>query len=356
MDANANRAREALRVVEDCARFILDDADAAREAKDIRHGLASALAREEWAGKMLASRDTPEDVGREIAGALEYTRQGASSIAAAAGKRITEALRALEECVKSLHDGADSARRIEALRYRAYELERRVVMGLGAGRARQWQLCVVLTERVCTHHAWDIVARMALENGADCLQLREKDLTTVELVRRARNLTELARPFGASVIVNDRVDVAMISGADGVHLGHEDMSVREARRIAGFALLVGITTHDIPEAEAAMREGADYCGVGQMFPTTTKQRESKKPIEGPAYMRAYADHVPTLPPHLAIGGISTENVGDAVRAGARGVAVSGAVCGAPNPGEAVRAILESVESGRRTGARERMAT
>ncbi len=140
MDANANRAREAVRVLEDCARFILDDGELAREAKEIRHGLAAALAREEWAGRMVASRDTPEDVGREIAGALEYKREHAGSIGAAAGKRLSEALRAIEECCKALPSGEDSAHRIEALRYRGYELERRVVLALGTGRAKQWKV------------------------------------------------------------------------------------------------------------------------------------------------------------------------------------------------------------------------
>lgn len=355
LDANANRAREALRVLEDCARFVLDDATLAREAKEMRHTLAAAVGREEWAGRMLASRDTPQDVGREITGALEYTREHAGSIGAAAGKRLSEALRAIEECCKALPRGEDSARRIEGVRYRGYELERQLVLALGTGRAKQWAVCVVLTERLCTHHSWDAVARLALEGGADCIQLREKDLETAELVRRAKRLVELAADHEASVIVNDRVDVAMASGADGVHLGEHDLSIREARRIAGFALLVGLTTHDIPEAEAAMRDGADYCGVGQLFPTATKQRERATPIEGPAYMRAYADHVPTLPPHLAIGGISVENVGRAIDAGARGVAASGAVCGSARPDEITRALVDAVRAGTRRIEHERMA-
>jgi len=226
---------------------------------------------------------------------------------------------------------------------------------MGTGRARQWRVCVVVTERLCAHHAWDDVARLALEGGADCLQLREKDLDTRELVRRAGMLVGLARPHGAGVIVNDRADVALVSGADGVHLGEHDLPIADARRIAGFGLLVGLTTHDIPEAEAAMRDGADYCGVGQMFPTATKQRERATPIEGPAFMRAYAAHEPPLPPHLAIGGISAENAGEAVAAGARGVAVSGAVCGAEAPDEVVRRLVHSVSAGERALHHERMA-
>ena len=355
MDANANRGREALRVLEDCARFALDDAMLAGEAKSIRHAVGAALASPEWAGRMIASRDTPEDVGRAITGAMEHQRSHLGAIAAAAGKRLSEALRSIEECCKALDGGADAARTIEAARYRGYDLEKRIVLALGTGRGRQWDVCVVLTDRLCTHHAWDAVARLALEGGADCLQLREKDFDSAELIRRAKRLVELAAPHGASVVVNDRIDVALAGGADGVHLGEHDVSIIEARRIAGFALLVGLTTHDIPEAEAAMREGADYCGVGQMFPTKTKQRERATPIEGPAFMRAYAAHDPPLPPHLAIGGISLENVGEAVAAGARGVAVSGAVCGAEAPDQVVRQLAEAVQAGAAALHHERMA-
>lgn len=353
LDANANRAREAARVLEDIARFALDDARLAEEAKAIRHALAEILSRPDWAGRTMASRDTPNDVGCAIEGAMEHRRESIASVAAASGKRLSEALRAIEECCKALDDSGNAARTIERARYRGYELEKRVVLALGTGRGQQWKVCVVLTERLCAHHSWDGVARLALEGGAECIQLREKDLDTAELVRRTRRVVDIARAHDAAVIVNDRVDVALAGGAHGVHLGEHDLSIREARAIAGFALMVGLTTHDIPEAEAALRDGADYCGVGQMFPTATKQRERATPIEGPAFMRAYAAHDPPLPPHLAIGGISTENVGIAVESGARGVAASGSVCGAPRPDEITRMLVEAVEAGART--HERMA-
>jgi thiamine-phosphate pyrophosphorylase len=355
LDANANRAREALRVIEDVARFVLDDAELAGEAKAIRHALGAALSVPAWAGRMVAARDTPHDVGRAIEGSLEHRRPDIAAIATAAGKRLSEALRSIEECCKALDGGAMAAREIEAARYAGYEVEKRIVLALGTGRARQWAVCVVVTERLCTKHPWDAVARMALEGGAECLQLREKDLDTRELVRRAKRLVDLAQEHDAVVVVNDRVDVALASGAHGVHLGEHDLPVGEARRIAGFSMLIGVTTHDIPEAEDAMRDGADYCGVGQMFPTATKQRERATPIEGPAFMRAYAAHDPPLPPHLAIGGISADNVGIAVEAGARGVAASGAVCGAPDPRAATAALVDAVRAGHDGGLRERTA-
>src|SRR5262249_3445094 len=141
-----------------------------------------------------------------------------------------------------------------------------------------------------------------------------------------------ARVRGVRVIVNDRVDLALLSGADGVHLGQSDLPVAEARRLAGARLLIGVSTANLDEARSAARQGADYCGVGPMFPTTTKD---KPRISGPPYLREYlAAPVSARVPHLAIGGIAPGNVSDLVSAGCRGIAVSGSVCGATDPAEA----------------------
>lgn len=382
IDANANRCREALRVMEDVARFVLNDGELATESKACRHELRGAL---EALGldalRLAASRDTPGDVGTRTTTPSEARRGSIGAVALAAGKRAGEALRVLEEMTK-LESGGRSAEparasaaeapawgRIKALRYRVYEAERRVVMALGAsaggadaggarateGRdgageivGRQWRLCVLLTEKLC-RRPWLEVAGAALEGGADCLQLREKELDGGELVARTRQLLELARTHGlasggarASVIVNDRADVALAAGADGVHVGQGDLSPTAVRGLAGARLLVGVSTHDMGEAQRAVREGADVCGVGAMFGTSTKPRAAS----GAAYLREYlAEGLTARVPHLAIGGITAENVGLLAEAGCRGVAVSAAVCGAADPAGACAAILKGLGSG-----------
>lgn len=338
IDASANRAREAMRVMEDAARFILDHRDLCAQIKSMRHDLAGALDALPRPGSELASRDTPGDVGTRITHPREVTRAGSRAAVVAAGKRLTEALRSIEEYAKAVGAG-ETAAIVEQVRYRAYDAERTLTLAMGTGRSRQWTLCVLVTESLCEHHSWLDVARLAIEGGADCIQLREKMMEGGELERRARALVELCRGHGASVIVNDRVDVALASGADGVHLGREDVSVKSARCIAGFELLIGVSTSSIEEARAALHAGADYCGVGAMFPTTTRHKDS---ISGPAYMREYAAHEPALPPHLAIGGITPRNVGEVVDAGARGVAVSSAVCAAEHPDEVCRTLARSL--------------
>jgi thiamine-phosphate pyrophosphorylase len=156
------------------------------------------------------------------------------------------------------------------------------------------------------------------------------------------------------VVVNDRLDVALACGADGVHLGQDDLSVRDARRViaasmekggarvalgARGALLVGASTHSLDEARAAVEAGADVCGVGAMFATGTKPSVAPS---GLPYLRAYlAAHGRV--PHLAIGGITPANVRELAAAGCRGVAVSGTVCGADDPAAVVRALRSALE-------------
>ena len=213
-------------------------------------------------------------------------------------------------------------------------------MRLAGGRAPQWRLCVLITESLCTHLPWKEVARRSLEGGADCLQLREKSVEGGLLADRAEWLVRMARPFGASIIVNDRPDVALLAGAAGVHVGRHDLSVLQVRRIAGASLLVGVSTSSPEEAAAARAAGADYCGIGPMFPTTTKH---KPIIAGPEALKACLA-LPGMLPHLAIGGITPDTIGPLLAAGVRGVAVSSCVCGSPDPAETCRRLRAALGS------------
>ncbi|MFW6059285.1 MAG: thiamine phosphate synthase [Phycisphaeraceae bacterium] len=328
IDANANRAREALRVMEEAARFVLDDAPLTGALKALRHDLAAALA---GLDGLEAARDTPGDVGTHLSTPREAQRESVAQVTIAAGKRLSEALRAMEEYGKAV-DGA-FAGRVESLRYRGYDLEHQLNLALGSGARRQWRVCVLISESLCAHHHWLDVARACIDGGADCVQLREKEIDAGELLERTRRLVELARPRGVSVIVNDRPDVALLGGADGVHLGQSDLPCRAARRLVGRQLLIGVSTQALAQAEQALRDGADYCGVGPMFASTTKRKDR---LAGPAYLAQFLEW--NRLPHLAIGGITPENVEQLTAVGGRGVAVSSCVCSSENPGEVVRAL------------------
>jgi thiamine-phosphate pyrophosphorylase len=337
IDANANRAREGLRVLEDIARFALDSPSLSSELKHLRHDLAAAMALlPADRSRLLASRGSDKDVGATIKTASEGDRADIPAVAAAAASRLTEALRSLEEAAKAI-PASSAAGAFERLRYRAYTADQRLTAALGAfARRRQWKLCVLITGSLCKQ-AWDEVAAGAIRAGADCIQLREKSLPDRELLSRARRLVEMARPANVGVIVNDRPDIALLAGADGVHVGQTDLSVRDVRTIAGLRLIVGVSTENIQQAREAAEAGADYLGVGPMFATTTKD---KPRIVGPAYLREYlADERLARVPHLAIGGVTPENIAELRAAGARGVAVSSAVCAAPDPEAACRRLL-----------------
>ncbi len=333
LDANANRAREALRVLEDIARFALDRADLAAACKALRHDLREALAPIDPAS-LLASRDTPSDVGTSISAPGEYARPGIAGIARANASRLAESLRSLEETLKAL-DLPDVSRTIEQSRYRAYELERLLLFALSP-IAPQPRLCVLLTESLCTYHPWQRVAELAVEGGADALQLREKKLSDAELLVRARWLVDLARsharPRGGSrphIVINDRPDIALLAGADAVHLGQTDLPVREARELIAWKLAIGVSTSNLDQARRALRDGADSFGLGPMFPSTTKPKDF---LAGPAYLREYlADPLLRDRPHLAISGITAANARDLAVLGCRGIAISSAVCSSPDP-------------------------
>lgn len=341
IDANANRAREGLRVIEDVARFMVNDADLCTDCKAVRHDVTAAVTQLTPGGplELIASRDTPADVGTTVSTPGEVARENSASIVHAAAGRTAEALRALEESAKVLGQ-PHAARTLEQARYRVYDLHKRLALLLGPAARTQFRLCVLLTTELCTHHPIASVAELALAGGADCLQLREKSLPDRDLLALATRLASLAREHNAALFINDRVDIALLSGAHGVHLGQSDLPPIAARRLCGSRLLIGVSTSNTSEALAAARDGADVCGVGPMFRTITKH---KPVIAGPAYLREYlVDARTARVPHLAIGGISTANIGELAAAGCRGVAVSGAVCGVPDPKSASEALSRAL--------------
>ena len=358
LDANANRAREALRVLEDYARFALNDAGLTRELKQLRHDFAAALAALPM-DAALATRDTPHDVGTTVKTDAELTRATLEHVLTANAKRLSESLRSLEECAKVVEPAA--AVLLERLRYRGYAVEqslmRRTQARSAEDRFRAVRLYVLLTESLCgggveqSTRGWETVLDEILAaaqsepggggwgGGGTALggQLREKSLPDAELLRRAKVVVQKCRAAGALAIINDRADIAVASGADGVHLGQTDLPSAEVRALLGPRAIIGVSTERIEQARAAIESGATYIAVGPMFPTTTKD---KPRIVGPAYAAEVLTAAPPVErPVVAIGGIHADNVSQLTGVGIRTVAVSAAVLGAADPAQAVRLLL-----------------
>jgi thiamine-phosphate pyrophosphorylase len=332
IDANANRAREALRVLEDYARFVLESEALCAGLKGIRHELSQSL--RPWLDEAIIHRDTPGDLGTTIKTDSERTRPDLSAVIIAAGKRAGEALRAIEEFLKTASP-ADAAK-VESLRYRFYDLEQRIALTLRPERRLQAvRLYVLITESACKR-PWLETAELAIEGGADCLQLRERNLTDGELLARAIQLARLCRRHNILCIINDRPDIALAADADGVHLGQEDMPPPQARRIVGNRKLIGVSTHKLEQARQAVIDGADYIGVGPIFKSSTKPRDF---IAGLEYAAAVAS---VAIPKVAIAGINLQNVDKVLAAGLSAVAVTAAITGCEDVAGAARELKKKL--------------
>ncbi len=330
IDAAANRAREGLRVVEDYLRFVLDDRFLTEQLKVLRHDLTAAISRFSL-GERLAARETQADVGTAITTPAEGRRKELAQVLAANFARVQEALRSLEEFAKLLDPGASAL--LKQLRYRTYTLQRAVeITRASASRFASARLYLLLDGRASLDE-FASLARSLVEAGVHVIQLRDKQLDDRQLLERAAALREITRAAGVLFIVNDRPDLAVLAQADGVHVGQEDVSVKDARTIVGPDALIGVSTHSIEQARQAVLDGANYIGVGPTFPSDTKQFEQ---FPGLDLLRAVAAEIRL--PSFAIGGIGPENLAEVLPTGIGRIAVSGAVLSAPDPAGAALAL------------------
>jgi thiamine-phosphate pyrophosphorylase len=200
----------------------------------------------------------------------------------------------------------------------------------------KFSLCVITDRKLAGGRSIPEVVEEAIRGGADAIQFRDKEATSRELLEEGLCLRELTREKGVLLIVNDRLDIALAVDADGVHLGQEDLPAFAARRLMGPRKIMGITTSDLTLALKAQEEGADYVGIGSIYPTVTKQLTT--PPRGPEFIRAFSGRLSI--PFVPLGGISEQNVEDVVKAGARSIAVCSAVVSAPDVAEAARKLKE----------------
>ena len=215
------------------------------------------------------ARDTLRDVGTAVTTATEYQREDLWSVVAANWNRVQQALRSLEEYAKVI--APQAAPQLEALRYRAYTVERTVtILSTSVERLAAARLYVLVDGRSSMSEFRRLVEQL-IQGGVDVLQLRDKTMPDRELLERARALRELTRRHDVLFIMNDRADLAAMAHADGVHLGQEEIAVQDARVVLGSHALVGVSTHSIEQARQAVVDGANYLGCGPTFPSATKE-------------------------------------------------------------------------------------
>lgn len=189
------------------------------------------------------------------------------------------------------------------------------------------RLCIITDTVIQNKYTHIEIAGMAIKGGTDIIQFRDKSMPSNELLEHAIKMRKLCNKHDVLFIVNDRVDIAMLSGADGVHLGMEDISIRDARKLLGKNKIIGGTAHNLKEALAAEIEGADYIGYGHIFETKTKIKTDK-----PKGLKNLSDVCSKIKiPVFAIGGIGLNNAADVMNCGAYGIAAVGSVLKSTNP-------------------------
>ena len=334
LDANLNRSREALRVVEEYVRFCLDCSTLTETLKQMRHDLRSA-ADSLPQRDLLASRDTVGDVGTQLSTPAEMERGGADDVLRAALKRLTESLRVLEEYAKPL--SGQAAARFEQLRYRTYSLEKSLggVVYLDA-RLKKLRLYVLVTGSLCRRPPLETVEAV-LAGGADAIQLREKTMPGGELMDLAHAVVQRCIEAGALSIINDRADVARAAGADGVHVGQGDLGVRACRKVLGPGAIIGVSAQTPEMAVRALADGADYLGVGPVFASTTKTRDFEIGTDG---LKEVCRATPL--PTVAIAGITLENLGQVLAAVPGAVAVCSDIISSDDPRGRTAAFKEKI--------------
>ncbi|WP_414565927.1 MULTISPECIES: thiamine phosphate synthase [unclassified Anabaena] len=315
LDANLDRAREGLRIIEEWCRFGLNNAQLLGECKYLRQELAH------WhTAELRAARDTPGDPGTELTHPQEEQRSSIRSLLQANFCRVQEALRVLEEYGKLYHPNMGKA--FKQMRYRVYTLESSL---MGYQRHQLlWRSHLYLVTSPSESLLTTVEA--ALKGGLTLVQYRDKTADDTLRLEQAMKLRQLCQTYGALFIINDRVDMALAVDADGVHLGQQDMPIDTARQLLGPQRLIGRSTTNSEEMQKAILEGADYIGVGPVYETPTK---ANKPAAGLEYVK-YAAQNSSIP-WFAIGGIDANNINDVIDAGAERVAVVRALIQAEQP-------------------------
>jgi len=315
LDANLDRAREGLRIVEEWCRFGLGSARLSEECKQLRQELAS------WhTAEIRAARDTPGDPGTELTHPQEQQRASIDVLLQANFCRVEEALRVLEEYGKLYHPKMGGA--FKQMRYRVYTLESSLI-GFQRHKILAQSYLYLVTSPT---EALPGIVEAALQGGLTLLQYRDKTANDIDRLDIARKLRQLCQQYGAIFIINDRVDLALAVDADGVHLGQEDMPIAVARQLLGSQRIIGRSTTNPDEMQRAIEEGADYIGVGPVYETPTKVGKAAAGLE---YVRFAAKHSPI--PWFAIGGIDVNNVNDVISAGAERIAVVRSLIQAEQP-------------------------
>jgi thiamine-phosphate pyrophosphorylase len=317
IDANIDRAREGLRVIEDSLRFLFEKKEFTEKLRSLRQKISNLpVALNIASSKLLASRESEKDLGRSR---KEKKRKNIIEVIASNFSRVEESVRVLEEYSRVLNPKATS--KIKKIRFNLYTLQKKILLSVHRKNLTSKLGLYVITDKKIAARTNEEIVIEALKGGVDTIQLRDKVCSNKELLREAEKIRDIIPKNKALFIVNDNVDVALASDADGVHIGKDDLPIKETKQILGEDKIIGVSCDNVKEAERAEKEGADYISLGPIFPTTTK-----KGIPSPLGVKVIKEVKKKVSiPLVAIGGINERNMKEVLQAGADSIAMISAI-------------------------------
>ena len=334
IDANLNRLSEGLRLLEDVARFILNDAALSSRLKALRHDLL--LKPESFQKTLLTARDSEGDVTAFSKESM--SRSDVNDVVTANARRVTESLRVLEEFAK-LPDIDLDPMKFKRARFAIYEIEKEL-SGKVSRRGKRIAGLYVIIDREALGSKDEIeTCRQAIRGGANIIQLRDKLGNKSQVLNSARQIKEACAPSGVPFIMNDCLDIALASGADGLHIGQDDLPISAARHLLPIDKLIGCSTTTAKEALKAEADGADYIAIGSIYPTQSKKNVT---VVGLERLRELRETVSL--PIVAIGGINSDNARAVIDAGADAIAVISAILASDDVERATHKIAERLEA------------
>ena len=326
LDANLDRAREGLRVIEEWCRFGLENNRLAEECKQMRQEIARWHSHE-----IRLARDTLNDPGITISHSQEETRRSIEHILRANLCRIQEALRVLEEYGKIYRVEMGIA--FKNIRYQVYTLESNLLTHNRYQKLKK-SLLYLVTSR--SENLLSVI-ESALKGGVSLVQYRDKNTDDIFRLKTAKDVCHLCHDYNSLFIMNDRVDLALAVNADGVHLGQGDIPISLARQLLGPNRIIGRSTTNPQEMAQAITQGADYIGVGPVYSTPTKPGKIPAGLDYVNYARKHSSI-----PWFAIGGINQKNINEVIKAGAKQVAIVRAIMEADDPTTFVQELFKKL--------------
>ncbi|MFC1938837.1 thiamine phosphate synthase [Chloroflexota bacterium] len=340
IDANLNRTGEGLRVLEDLARLVLDDAALSQQLKILRHQLLSGDV--PLNTKLVDARDSQGDVGVNTLAPGQEKEKELPLVVVANARRVQESLRTIDELAKTqdMTPKLDPDKFKQA-RFSLYTIERELLAKLlRQDKAQRLSgLHAIIDTQALAGRSHVEAARRIIQGGATTIQLRDKPTSKRELLPIARQLRALCAERSVLFIVNDYLDLVLATDADGLHLGQNDLPIKIARKLLPIDKILGCSVTTVDQAVAAESDGADYVAVGSIYPTPTK---GTAVIIGLEKLRQVRQAIKS--PLVAIGGITKDNAAEVIAAGADSVAVISAILCAESAEVASREIAARIET------------